>query len=649
RTSGQLPPESNKFEFHYAGLSFVAPEKVRYRVQLVGYDPDWLEAGALRVAYYTNLPPRAYRFRVLACNNDGVWNLKGAEVSFSIRPPWYQNLWAKGLFVLFGMAAVVSFIRIRLRTLHQKNQILDTKVRERTTELAATVEQLRQSEATIQEKAGELARTIERLQESEQKAHESEHEALKAKGEAEQANQAKSVFFSNLSHELRTPLNAVIGFAQLLGREPGLNTAQRDTLNIIVRSGEHLLNLINDVLSISKIEAGKLTLNHQPFDLRALVHDLQNMLKVRAQAKGLLLLVSIGPEVPAVVSGDEGKLRQVLLNLMGNAIKFTDVGSVTLRVQGGAGNRVEFEVEDTGQGMETDELERSFQPFEQTASGVRSREGTGLGLFISRNFVKLMGGDVQVSSEVGRGTTFSFEIPLPVVSGVIPPPRETRKVIGLQAGQPAFRLLVVDDKEDNRLLLRRLLEGVGFVVREAVDGVEAISVWKEWQPQLIWMDMRMPVMDGYEATKSIRQLEQAQAARKTVTKIIAFTASVLEHERAGIFQAGCNDIVFKPFWEHTIFEKLTEHLQVEFRYEDQAEPAQPTPATPFSLRQMLGGLSADLTGELYQALLIGNVKLATQMVDRIAEHHPEAGRELHQMVRDCQFDEIMDLLETVSK
>jgi PAS domain S-box-containing protein len=398
----------------------------------------------------------------------------------------------------------------------------------------------------------------------------------KAKEEADRANRAKSEFLSNMSHELRTPLNAILGFTQLLARDAALGSDQQQYLGIINRSGEHLLDLINNILQMSKIEVGLVTLNNSTFDLHKMLENTEDMLKLQAEKKGLQLICDATPNLPQYVETDESKLRQVLINVVGNAIKFTAEGGVNLRIKHELlSNRnneeippianccLLFEVEDTGAGISAAEMDNLFKPFAQTESGKKAHEGTGLGLPISKQFVQLMGGEMTVTSSVGNGSIFRFDVKVSLPNAVeIQVAQATRRVVGLEPGQPEYRILAVDDREESRLLLVRMLSSLGFTVRQAENGVEALEIWSSWEPHLIWMDMRMPVMDGYEATKQIKAHLKGQA-----TVIIALTASAFDEERSVILSAGCDDFVAKPFREQVILEKMAKYLGVRYVYD----------------------------------------------------------------------------------
>ncbi len=485
-----------------------------------------------------------------------------------------------------------------------------------------------------------------------------------AKEEAEVANKAKSEFLANMSHELRTPLNAILGFSQLMNRSGSLNPEQQENLSIITRSGEHLLTLINQVLDLSKIEAGHITLNEQNFDFYSLLDDLENMFCLRAIDKHLQLLFERSPDVPQYVKSDEIKLRQILINLLNNAIKFTQEGGVTLRVAVGKeqidNNKhlacstynkqdalftqqitIIFEVEDTGVGISPEELDNLFEAFFQSKSGKASQEGTGLGLAIARQFVKLMGGEITVNSQVGHGSIFKFNIQVSIVDTAdIQIKPQTRRVIALEPNQPYYRILIVDDRWENRHLLLKLLHSFGFELKEASNGVEAIEVWENWHPHLIWMDMRMPVMNGYEATQQIKATTKGQA-----TAIIALTASSLEEERAVILSSGCDDFVRKPFREADIFETISKHLGVRYIYDEPTELLSKKTGNQNALTtSALAILPTELLDNLKEAATCLDMDKVERIIEEIRTYNSTLADGLATLSSEFKYDEILNLI-----
>lgn len=480
-----------------------------------------------------------------------------------------------------------------------------------------------------------------------------EEALLKAKEAADAANQAKSEFLASMSHELRTPLNAIIGFAQVLQRDRSLLDPQKQGIEIISRSGEHLLDLINDILEMSKIEAGRTTLNPSHFDLFRLLDNLEQMLRLKADSKGIQLIFERDVSVPRYIHTDARKLRQVLINLLGNALKFTETGGVTLRVKQThfsahplPHSHLRFEVEDTGAGIDPSEIHELFAAFGQTETGRKSQQGTGLGLPISQKFVQLMGGEIEVHSQVGRGSLFSFAIAVELAHAqdiLREPPR--RKVLGLAPHQTRYRILVVDDRLESRLLLVQLLAKVGFEVREADNGKAAIKIWQEWQPHLIWMDMQMPEMDGYEATHQIKATPQGQA-----TLIIALTASAFEEDRHIVLSAGCDDFMRKPFREASLWQKLEQHLGVTFIYES-------LPAVSFfdlgygeshqpeQLQQQLSQLSESAREQLRQAAIACSDEEILALIHHLLPVDSALAIALRDLANNFLFEPILHLLD----
>lgn len=508
---------------------------------------------------------------------------------------------------------------------------------------SAIVAENRQAALRLQQANAELE---ERVMQRTMALQESEKISRELAVKAETANQAKSTFIANMSHELRSPLNAILGFSQLMVRATNMPPEQYENAGIIYRSGDYLLTLINNVLDLSKIEAGKTTLNLTDFDLHILLNDLEDMLHLRANNAGLKLVIQRTENVPRYICTDQVKLRQVLINLLSNAIKFTSEGQITLNVFLGEQETTDvfnlhFRICDTGVGIAAAELPKLFDAFSQAQAGKDKQEGTGLGLAISRKFVQLMGGDISVESELGKGTSFQFYIQTKVGQETNSKSTgEYPRVLGLVSGQLSYKILAVDDKSINRQLLIKLLSPLGFEVKEASNGQEAIAIWDEWEPHLIWMDMRMPVMDGYEATKYIKSTTKGNA-----TAVIALTASVLEEEKAIVLSAGCDDFVRKPFVEHTIFDALAKHLGVKYIYAETISPVLDDIETHPLTSEDLTCMTKEGITQLYEAALEANTDLVLQVVGEIPKTETRLIKSLTKLASQFKFEQILDLVE----
>ena len=474
-------------------------------------------------------------------------------------------------------------------------------------------------------------------------------ELLKAKEAAEAASTAKSTFLANMSHELRTPLNTILGFSQLLARDRNVTPEQRKKIAIINRSGEHLLSLLNDVLDISKIDAGRTDVRKTAFNLCTVLDTIKEMVISQVAAKKLKFEMFISDDTPVYIKTDQGKLRQVLINLLNNAIKYTDQGVISLEVSSSCPGRLTFRVSDTGRGIPETQINRIFEPFVQEKESERAGSGVGLGLAIAKRFVRMLGGDIHVESRVGEGSVFAFDICYePASQDEIIEKKSTQKVLGIKPGQPRFKILIVEDMEENRLLLRQFLEGIGFTeIAEAEDGKQAVEMVSSFRPDLIWMDIRMPVMDGLEATRMIRKMD-ADLGR---IPIIALTAHAFEDEKDNILAAGCDDLVRKPFREEEIVDVMERYLGVEFMYQqDGKKTGAETPDTKSGtdltdisgLSSMISsGLEAEARNALAEAALLLDAKKCLEIVSKAGNSELESA--VRAMVENFRFEELYQL------
>ena len=503
--------EDRVFTIHFSALNFTIPERNQYSYRLEGFQDEWVSSGNNHFAQFMNVPPGSYTFHVRGSNNDGLWNLTGRSISVEISPPFWKTIWFRSVMLIAIFSFVFLAVRYRIHLYKQQSIRLEKEVDTRTKELQSEI---------VQRK--------------------------KAESEAIKANQAKSEFLASISHEIRTPMNAVLGFSEILSSEIK-DSRLTSYLNSIRTAGKNLLALINNMLDIAKIEAGKMELHPAPVVLSTFIQDSYSVFQNAMQKKRLAGNINIHPDIPTLVSLDEIRLRQVIFNLVGNAVKFTNEGEININVVGNSHNNgknvdLDIIVSDTGIGIPQHEQGRIFNSFTQHGDPGIAKKGTGLGLTISKKIVELMGGSIRVDSKEGKGSVFSINLPDIPICDDVGLAQQTKDTDLEQLQFKDGVVLVADDIESNRFFLTEILTNAGLKVIVATNGEEAVKMTGAENPDLILMDIHMPILDGISAMTQIRK-----RPRHLDTPAYAVTASSLGLDRERIMNCGYfQGMVVKP-------------------------------------------------------------------------------------------------------
>ncbi len=636
--------------------------------KLFGYNPD--EFAQLRMGGFVNLLHPADREEIVQRSNTALHTMKPFMAEGRLRHKNGDWKWVRmesvpnktdaTTIMSDGVIIDITEEKELLHAIEEMNSELraqEEELRQNSEELITVNEELERRNFELTQAQGELRNAIQKLKENEaeleQKVEVRTVELKLAKEDADRANKVKSLFLANMSHELRTPLNGILGYSQILHDSPRIPGEFRDKIGIIHRSGEHLLGLINEVLDLSKIEAGKMELMPRKFNLPAMLKEVRDLFSLRCQSKGLKLDFLVSDDIPQNLIADEGKLRQCLINLLGNAVKFTTKGGIKLEAFRQRDGRVRFNVSDTGRGIAKSKLDDVVRPFQQVTPEINTEGGTGLGLAITKSYVEMMGGTLSITSEEGKGSTFGFSIAIEEVditgnllqladpTGQMLPRRITGYEKGPK-GQPV-RVLVVDDNEINREVAIEMLRGIHFEVEFAVDGLQAIDQFIGFQPDIILMDIRMPGKNGIDTARTIRDMP---AGNKV--KILAVTASVLAHDRKMITDAGFDDYLPKPYKLQEMLEMIGRHLNLRYTYEELNPGSQAAQPAPFNLKHLKKVIPKGLSKQLTESLEMGDYQEAESLLTTLPGSDPELTRfvqHVQHLLTELQYTQVENLLE----
>lgn len=545
---------------------------------------------------------------ISAIYSDNYYRIKGIKVGavdFITKPIVSE--------ILLGKVQIFLDLYVQRKELEIKNQALSQAIIKREQAETALKEHHQHLEELVEERTIELK---------------------KSKEIAEVANRAKSTFLANMSHELRTPLNGILGYTQIFKRDHTLTKEQQKGIDIIHRGGEYLLTLISDILDLSRIEAGRVEIYPSELSLQPFLDNIAELFKIRTQEKGIVFNYKILSNLPSIVYADEKRLRQILINVLSNAVKFTQKGHVIFKV-GYHQEKIRFQIEDTGAGIAAESLHKIFKPFEQVGDPKAKAEGTGLGLSITKTLLELMGSVLHVESVLGEGTTCWTALDLPEISHTNTP-KHSPMIIGFK-GKTIYKILVTDDKWENRLILVKLLKPLGFEISEASQGEECIEEALKNPPDVILMDLIMPVMDGFETMRKIRTIPKL----KNVI-IIALSASVFESHQDKSAESGGNDFLAKPVRAHFLLERLQEYLKLEWTYE---QPALKEPL--YNIKDMQGP-SPEQAKVLYDLAMRGYIHGIRDYVKELEALNPKMhafSEKIAQLAHDLQDDEICDIAQ----